>query len=144
MTDTQSIRMEYDLPHPPAKVWRALTDPELVAKWLLPNDLRADVGHAFKFKAAEPTPWWDGIVDCEVLAVELHKRLQYTWKGGPKKLQIDTVVTWTLTPTGAGGTKLAMEHSGFLASNKFAYDGAIQGWQGMLGGKLPRVLEEMG
>jgi uncharacterized protein YndB with AHSA1/START domain len=143
VTETKSISQEYDLPHPPAKVWRALTDPELVAKWLLPNDLRATVGHGFTFKAAEPTQWWDGIVSCEVLEVDPHKRLRYTWRGGPESLKIDTVVTWTLTPTASGGTRLELEHSGFLPSNPFAYDGAGKGWQGMAGKRLPALLAEL-
>jgi uncharacterized protein YndB with AHSA1/START domain len=142
MTETKSISLEYDLPHPPAKVWRVLTDPELVAKWLLPNDLRAVVGHGFTFRV-EPSQWWDGIVSSEVLEVELHKRLVYTWRGGPKSLQIDTVVTWTLTPTASGGTRLALEHSGFLPADRFAYDGAGKGWQQMAGEKLPAVLAEI-
>ena len=54
---TQTISMEYDLPHPPAKVWRALTDPKLLAAWLMDTDLQAQLGHVFTFRA-EPTPWW--------------------------------------------------------------------------------------
>ncbi len=45
--ETRSISMEYDLPHPAAKVWRALTDPELLAAWLMVNDMRPLVGHGF-------------------------------------------------------------------------------------------------
>jgi uncharacterized protein YndB with AHSA1/START domain len=73
--ETQSISLEHDLPHPPAKVWRALTEPELLAKWIMANDMRPLVGHSFSFKA-QPTPWWDGIVHCEVLEMDLHKRLR--------------------------------------------------------------------
>ncbi len=90
--------MEYDLPYPPAKVWRALTEPELLAAWLMVNDMQLLVGHSFTFKA-EPTPWWDGIVRCEVLEIDLHKRLRYSWRSGPESSRLDTVVTWTLTPT---------------------------------------------
>jgi uncharacterized protein YndB with AHSA1/START domain len=137
--DTQSISLEYDLPHPPAKVWRALTEPELLAQWLMANDMRPTVGHSFTFKA-EPTPWWDGIVHCEVLEIEPHKRLRYTWRSGPESSPLDTVVTWTLTPTASGGTRLALEHSGFLSTNAFAFDGASKGWQRMLGEGLTDVL----
>jgi uncharacterized protein YndB with AHSA1/START domain len=131
--------MEVDLPHPPAKVWRALTDPELVAGWLMANDLKPQVGHSFTFRA-EPTPWWDGIVRCEVLESEPHKRLRYTWRGGPANSPLDTVVTWTLTPTASGGTRLSLEQSGFPPANKFAYEGATKGWAHMVGTKLPEVL----
>ena len=67
---------EYYLPYPPAKVWRALHEPELLAKWVTAKDTRPLVGHRFNFRA-EPTPWWDGIVYCEVLEIDLHKRLRH-------------------------------------------------------------------
>src|SRR5260370_14725697 len=73
--ETRSISMEYHLPYPPAKVWRALTEPKLLAAWLMDNDMRPLAGHSFTFKA-EPTPWWDGIVRCQVLEIEPHKRLR--------------------------------------------------------------------
>jgi len=93
--ETQSISVEYDLPHPPAKVWRTLTEPELLAKWIMVNDMRPLVGHRFAFKAQ---------------------------------------------PTQLGGTRLTLEHSGFLPANKFAFDGAGEGWQRMVGEALPEVL----
>lgn len=138
-TETQSLSMEYDLPYPPAKVWRALTEPELLAAWLMANDMRPLVGHDFTFKA-DPTPWWDGVVRCEVLELELHKRLRYSWRSGPASSGLDTVVTWTLTPTASGGTRLALEQSGFLPANRFAFDGALKGWQRMLGEGLTALL----
>ena len=46
---------------------------------------------------------------------------------------LDTVVTWTLTPTPSGGTRLSLEHSGFLPDQTSAFDGARHGWQRMLG-----------
>lgn len=76
-------------------------------------------------------------MNCEVLEVAPHKRLRYTWKVSP----VDTVVTWTLTPTPSGGTKLALEHSGFQPGN--AFEGAQQGWQRMAGEALPRVLAQI-
>jgi len=140
--ETQSISMEYDLPYPPAKVWRALTEPELLAKWIMVNDMRPLVGHSFTFKA-DPTPWWNGIVNCEVLEVDLHKRLRYSWRSGSESLPLDTVVTWTLTPTPSGGTRLALEHSGFLPANAFAFDGASKGWRHMVGERLGEVLARL-
>src|SRR5882762_146879 len=124
--ETQSISLEYDLPHPPEKVWRALTEPELLAAWLMVNDMRPLVGNSFTFKA-QPTPWWDGTVHCEVLASRL-----------------DTVVTWTLTPTPSGGTRLALEHSGFLPANPSAFEGARQGWQRMVGNLVEVLAHQPG
>jgi uncharacterized protein YndB with AHSA1/START domain len=133
-TETRSIAMEFDLPHPPAKVWRALTDPELVASWLMANDMRATVGQSFTFRAP-PTQWWDGIVRCKVLVSDPNKRLRYSWESGG----VETVVTWTLTPTPSGGTKLALEQTGFAEENTQAFKGAQYGWQKMLA-KLQEVL----
>src|SRR6478609_1777583 len=127
-TDTKSISQTFELAHAPAKVWRALTDPKLLAEWLMATDMRPVVGKTFTFKA-EPTPWWDGIVNCEVLESDPQKRLSYTWRSGPESSPLDTVVTWTLTPTQSGGTRLELEHSGFVAGNKFAYNGARSGWE---------------
>ena len=115
--NTQSIVVEYDLPYPPEKVWRALAEPELLARWLMPNDIKPEVGHRFTFRAA-PVPGWDGIVHCEVLVVEPHRRLRYSWRGGSDRLKeygapLDTVATWTLARTASGGTHLRLDHDGF-------------------------------
>ena len=128
------IAMEFDLPHPPAKVWRALTDPQLLEKWLMANDMRPNIGQTFTFKAP-PTEWWDGIVRCKVLESDPNKRLRYSWESAG----VDTVVTWTLTPTKSGGTKLALEQSGFRPDQTQAFEGARQGWQRMLD-ELQKVL----
>jgi uncharacterized protein YndB with AHSA1/START domain len=84
MLDTQSVTMEFDLPHPPAKVWRALTEPELLAKWLMPTDMQPIIGKSFTFKVQLPAgaTGWDGIVNCEMKEIEQHKRLRYSWRGG--------------------------------------------------------------
>ncbi len=73
---------------------------------------------------------------CEVLEVEPHKRLRYTWRASP----LDTVVTWTLTPTPSGGTRLTLEHSRFVPANVFAFEGAGTGWRRMVGERLGEVL----
>ncbi|MGH7499225.1 MAG: SRPBCC family protein [Gemmatimonadales bacterium] len=140
--ESQSISLQYDLPHPPAMVWRALAEPELLAQWLMANNMRATVGHSFSFRA-QPTPWWDGIVHCEVLEMELHQRLRYSWRSGPQSSPLDTMVTWTLTPTPAGDTRLRLEHSGFLPANAFAFDGAAKGWQRMVGEDLTELLARL-
>ena len=124
--ETQTIAFEHDLPHAPAKVWRALTEPELIAQWLMTTDMRPLVGQSFTF-TSQPTPWWDGIVNCEVQEVDLHKRLRYSWKSGTPPSGLDTVVTWTLTPT-SSGTHLRMEQTGFRTDQPQYYEGAKAGW----------------
>jgi uncharacterized protein YndB with AHSA1/START domain len=139
---TQTIVIEYELARPPEKVWRALTEPKLVAAWLMENDIRAEVGHHFTMRA-QPVPGWDGLVRCEVLEVKPFERLSYSWRGGSDKVPgfapLDTVVTWTLTPT-AGGTRLKLEHSGFQPQNAFAFDGLGKGWRGKVAESIQRVI----
>jgi uncharacterized protein YndB with AHSA1/START domain len=133
-SQTESIRFEFDLHHLPEKVWRALTDPVLLAEWLLPVvDLKLEPGAAFTFKA-QPQPGWDGIVNCRFLEIEAHRKLSCTWVVG----DIDTVVTFTLTPT-ASGTHLSLVQSGFKPDQKRNLGGARYGWK-MMGGKLVDLL----
>jgi uncharacterized protein YndB with AHSA1/START domain len=133
-SQTESIRFEFDLHYLPEKVWRALTDPVLLAEWLLPVvDLKLEPGAAFTFKA-QPQPGWDGIVNCRFLEIEAHRKLSCTWVVG----DIDTVVTFTLTPT-ASGTHLSLVQSGFKPDQKRNLGGARYGWK-MMGGKLVDLL----
>jgi uncharacterized protein YndB with AHSA1/START domain len=134
VTDTRAVVIERVMPHPPEKIWRALTQGALLGEWLMANDFQAIVGHRFNFRT-EPMPHWNGIVDCEVLEIEPFTRLAYTWNasGGLK-----TVVTWTLTPT-AGGTLVRMEQSGFRPDETANYQGAQYGWQRFVAG-LERVV----
>lgn len=78
---SKTITVEYDLPAPPAQVWRALTEPRLLEAWLMPNDIAPVVGHKFTMQT-RPMGTWDGVVQCEVLKVEPLKRLVFSWKGG--------------------------------------------------------------
>jgi uncharacterized protein YndB with AHSA1/START domain len=133
-SQTESIAFEFDLPHVPEKVWRALTDPVLLAEWLLPVlDLKLEPGAAFTFKAP-PQPGWDGIVHCRFLEIEAQRKLSCTWVVG----DIDTVVTFRLTPT-ATGTRLSLVQSGFRPDQKQNAGGARYGWK-MMGGKLVDLL----
>jgi uncharacterized protein YndB with AHSA1/START domain len=135
---TRSIVVERTMPHPPAKVWRALTQSSLIAEWLMQNDFEASLGATFTFRA-KPMGNWNGIVHCEVTTFEPPKRLVYTWKGGTVQnaaygSALDSVVDWTLTPV-AGGTRVRMEHSGFSPQNDSAYTTMSGGW--------PTVLERL-
>jgi uncharacterized protein YndB with AHSA1/START domain len=144
MKGTESIVVDYMLNEPPAEVWRALTEPKLLAMWLMENDIKPVVGHRFKFRA-KPMGNWDGIVYCEVLEVDEPNKLVYSWKGGDGKNEnyghlLDTVVTWTLTPSTSGGTKLNLVHYGF-DPNDYAFSIMSQGWKQMLPAeKMTRIL----
>jgi uncharacterized protein YndB with AHSA1/START domain len=130
---TRTLVIERVFPHPPEKLWRALTENPLIAQWLMKNDFEPVVGRKFQF-LFEPVANWNGFIDCEVLIVEHQKRLAYSWSS----LGLDSVVLWTLTPT-EGGTHVRMEHSGFRPDQQQAYQGAKYGWQKFLGA-LEQVL----
>jgi uncharacterized protein YndB with AHSA1/START domain len=135
-SQTETLTFELELAHAPEKVWRALTNPELLAQWLLPVvDQKLDLapGAPFTFKT-QPYPGWDGIVNCKMLEIETQKKLRYEWTVP----FLDTVVTFTLTPT-AAGTRLSLEQSGFKENQKQNFGGARYGWN-MMGGKLVELL----
>ena len=133
-SQTDSILFEFDLHHSPEKVWRALTDPVLLAEWLLPVvELKLEPGAAFTLKA-QPQPGWDGSVNCRFLEIEAHRKLSYTWVVG----DIDTVVTFALAPT-ASGTRLSLVQSGFTPDQKQEFGGARYGWK-LMGGRLVDLL----
>ncbi|NUW39223.1 SRPBCC family protein [Nonomuraea rhodomycinica] len=108
--DLRSIHLDQFLAHPPAKVWRAITDPGLMARWLMPNDFKPVVGHRFTYttKPMEAVGF-DGIVRCEVLEVVRERLLRISWRGGRNA---DWTVTWRLEPEGTG-TRLFLDHEGF-------------------------------
>lgn len=122
MNDTaqqrRTVVVERAFAHPPEKLWRALTQPHLIEAWLMKSDFLAKAGHHFQFRA----DW--GSVDCEVTEIEAQKTLAYTWNAHG----LESVVTWTLEPSGAG-TNLRMEQSGFRQDQEQAYQGAKFGWQ---------------
>jgi uncharacterized protein YndB with AHSA1/START domain len=135
----RDIHFEVTYPHPRERVWRALTDPELLADWLMPNDFQPEVGHTFQFRS-DPAPGWDGIVHCKVLELEAPHRLAMSWKGG----MIDTVVTFTLEEV-AEGTKLRLDHTGFKGLRSVVVSLMMSGgWKSkMLRERLPEVLERL-
>ncbi|MEU6712331.1 SRPBCC domain-containing protein [Nonomuraea sp. NPDC046802] len=108
--DPRAIRIDQFIAHPPAKVWRALTEPDLVARWLMPNDFKPEIGHRFTFTTTpKKAVGFDGIVYCEVLEVEREKLLKISWSD---RKRADWTVTWRLEPEGKG-TRLFLDHEGF-------------------------------
>ncbi|HEX8126650.1 MAG TPA: SRPBCC domain-containing protein [Allosphingosinicella sp.] len=137
--DARTVVIEREFPHPPEKLWRALTQPHLIAEWLMKNDFAPVVGHRFNLNGD-----WGGVLDCEVLEVEPNETLSYTWNFAhpDPTFDLQSVVTFSLAAT-AGGTRLRMEQSGFRPEQKQASGGARIGWQKFLG-KLEQVLEAAG
>ena len=122
-TETRSVVVEREVPFPPEKIWRALTQPHLIEEWLMKNDFQPVVGHRFNLRRT-PKPDLDIVVDCQVTALEPNRTLAYTWDA----MGLESVVTWTLTPT-ATGTRLRMEQPGFRPDQKQALMGATAGWR---------------
>ncbi|HEY1745978.1 MAG TPA: SRPBCC domain-containing protein [Xanthobacteraceae bacterium] len=137
VADTLSVIVERDLPFPPEKIWRALTQPHLIEEWLMKNDFQPVVGHNFNLRM-DPQPNWNGVIDCRVLVVEQNKTLSYTWGA----LGLESAVTFTLSPTPTG-TQLRMEQTGFRRDQPQNYQGAKYGWQKFFG-SLEEVLARIG
>ena len=117
----RSLDFERQLGHPPEKVWRALTQKELLSEWMMPSDFTPEVGKSFTMTAQ-----W-GEVTGRVLIVEPERCLSYTWNGPG----LSSEVKWTLTPRN-GGTLLRLDHTKIPSDSKQAYHGAKAGWPGFL------------
>lgn len=132
-TTSPAIRLDRYLPHPPAKVWRALTDPSLIARWWAAGDIRPVVGHRFEL---DMQSW--GRVPCEVIDAHEPERLTFTFGDRWK-------ITWRLVPEG-DGTRLFLEHTRFdlsKAQDRFALENMEPGWRGHVLPELARVLDQM-
>jgi uncharacterized protein YndB with AHSA1/START domain len=132
------IRVDAFLPHPPKKVWQALTDPALLAQWLMPNDFQPRLGHRFTFRT-DPAPDFDGVVHCQVIAISPCELLRISWVGGPG---IDSTVTWQLAAEGRG-TRLFLTHEGFDDTDprqKAVWRLLDGGWRSHLIRRLERIL----
>jgi len=136
-TGMLSVVVEREIPFPPEKIWRALTQPHLIEEWLMKNDFNPAVGHRFQLRGD-----WGGVLDCEVLTIEPNKTLSYTWNFAhdDRAFNLASVVTFTLTPTSTG-TNVRMEQTGFKADQTQAFYGAKAGWPNFFDG-LERVLEK--
>jgi uncharacterized protein YndB with AHSA1/START domain len=130
---TRSVIVEKEFPQPPEKIWRALTEKSLIEQWLMKNDFEPVTGHSFTLRM-DPVKGWNGVIDCEVLAIEPPRVLVYSWG----TLGLGSVVTFTLTPTDSG-THVRVEQSGFGENQDQAYNGAKWGWQNFIG-KLEGVV----
>lgn len=111
--DLTRIEVEQFFPHPPAKLWKALTTPEIMEQWLMPNNFEPRVGHKFNFQTQpiEQTNF-SGLIDCEVLELEREKLLTISWADADSSNAMATTVSWTFQPEG-NGTRLFLVHAGF-------------------------------
>ena len=139
MTDKPAIRtavVEREIGHPPEKIWRALTQPHLLEEWLMKTDFKPLKGQKFQFRN-EPKPDIKVVVECEVLEIEPHRTLSYSWVA----YGLDSVVTFTLEPT-ATGTIVRMEQTGFRPEHDLAYKGAKASWKQFMA-RLEQVVADL-
>jgi len=131
---TQEIVVDEVLPHAPETIWKTLTTGDLIGRWLMtPSGFEPVEGNRFTFQTT-PAGEWDGTIHCRIVELVTNERLAYTWRGGHEGnagygSPLDTVVTWTLSRV-AGGTRLRLVHSGFVAlRNDSAYRSMGEGWK---------------
>lgn len=115
------VSLNYQFTSTVEQVWNALTDSATLAQWIWDNDFKPVVGHKFQFRT-EPSEWWNGIVDCEVLKVDEPHTLSYTWASAGET----TTVTWTVKENSDGTINLSLDQTGFSEETK-ARPGAIEG-----------------
>lgn len=125
------IKKEWIYEQSTVEVWEYLTQADLIALWLMPNNFKPILGHEFQFQTrAIPSLDLDGIFHCKVLEITSFQKLAYSWKGGSDNgvFSLDTFVEWTLEKHG-NGTKLILRHSGFNEANFAIFTGMTDGWE---------------
>lgn len=125
------IKNEWIYEQSPNEVWEYLTQADLIALWLMPNNFKLIIGHEFQFQTKPiPSLDLDGIFHCKVLEIVPFQKLVYSWKGGPGNafFSLDTVVEWRLEKYG-NGSKLSLKHSGFKEENIAIFTGMTDGWK---------------
>lgn len=134
MTVSEVIRAEHFYAHPPSVVWKALTEPDLMARWWAAGDIRAVVGHRFNIEMGQ----W-GRQPCEILEVQPERLLRFRFSTGT----LDTIISWELLPEGMG-TRLRLTHEGFNLNSpmgRVALEGMKPGWPKVLA-RLDSVLSD--
>ncbi|MDX6249076.1 MAG: hypothetical protein QOF10_2436 [Kribbellaceae bacterium] len=146
--DLTTIQVDQFFPQPPAKVWRALTEPELIAQWLMPGDFRLEVGHRYTMQAkAIGATGFSGVVLAEVLAFEEGKSLRIGWRDAARVdgSGADWTITWTLHPEGRG-TRLFLLHDGFDPDDPLQQQARTimnGGWRTGVPGALAKLLSRI-
>jgi uncharacterized protein YndB with AHSA1/START domain len=142
----RDIKIDWFYDHPIETVWECLTNPEMLKEWwLIKDDFRAEVG--FKWmdqQPPRPKMKWDGKIYFEILEVVPTTKLVYSFKGGPKEgeINLDTLVTWTLTPKN-NGTHLRLEHTGFNGAMNYLSSYIMElGWKKQVNKRFTKTLEK--
>lgn len=147
MTDALSaIEVDRFLPYPPATVWRAVTDPDLLARWLMPNDFEPVVGHRFRMQGIPvPAVGFSGKVTSQVLELEPEHLLRISWSDAEQGNALVSTVTFTLVPEGTG-TRFLIRHDGFDPADPAqvaAHQIMSGGWANRIAPALEELLESV-
>jgi uncharacterized protein YndB with AHSA1/START domain len=140
---SSEIKIQRDYPHPRPKVWRVLTEPDLIGRWMMrPEGFAPVAGTKFRL-VAKPQPGWRGFVECEVLEVVDQRLLRYTWVGDEGRPPME--VSFELEDGAGGSTRLHFSHTGFAGIGGFFLAKLMMGpgWRKMLGTSLPGVLADL-
>lgn len=145
MRETKAIVIVEDYAASPARVWRAMTDPALMAKWMMANDFVPEVGREFTMRGVPvPAVKFSGTIRCKVLELVPEKRLSLSW-GDAEGATTDWTVSWTLEHRD-GGTRVTLVHDGFdldSPEEQISYRAMGNGWVGIMR-KLGAVAGELG
>ncbi|MFI6218056.1 SRPBCC domain-containing protein [Nocardia brasiliensis] len=133
--DLTTIEVDQFYPHPPAKVWRALTTPDLLARWLMePTGFEPVSGNRFRMQARPiPEVNFSGQIRGEVLEVVEPKLLRITWNDAAVTEDSGWVLSWQLHPEGKG-TRMLFTHTGFDPDNPISQLSRTRmsgGWPGL-------------
>ncbi|MEB3179036.1 MAG: SRPBCC domain-containing protein [Nostocaceae cyanobacterium] len=102
----RDLKMDVFYPHPPQRVWRAITNSKAMAAWLMENDFQPRVGHKFRFQYST-LPGLEGWIECEVIELDEPRRLSFTWRDS--LMSKPSIVVWKLAPVD-GGTRVQLQH----------------------------------
>lgn len=128
---------EATYPYSPEAVWRTIATKEGLDAWMMDNDfVEAKPGHRFTFRD-RPRPFWDGVCPCEVVEADAPRRLALRWNTRDRH---PSTVSFTLTPTKDGGTRLLFRHSGLTGFMGLVMKkGMDKGWATMVRHSIPYV-----
>lgn len=132
------LQFERTYPHPVAAVWRALTEREALAEWLMETDFVAEFGREFSLLCEGGEGAFR--YRCRVLELEPGRRMLWSWVLAGRPEAGEMRVELTLEPV-AGGTRLRIRHWG--DRDAAAIDDFEGGWPGMLE-RLGAVVRERG
>lgn len=143
----KTLKKSIVLPHRIEDVWCALTSPEALAEWLMPNTFSsATVGTEFRFQYDPDPICASGIVQCEIIEVSAPSSMTWKWQNGPQKTGASNpppmLVKWELKPEGKG-TRLTLTQTGLKGQPWFIPFAMSFGWSAYLKRLLPKVLSNV-